>query len=460
MGGSGGRKRLGEVYPHCFNEGDIKEDACTVAIVGYDAIQILRSLLALTFSSVRELAQAFLKYPIEQAKQKYPMAHTFVFAFDKYPFVPIAKGVEQQKRTKQHNEPEEYEFDFSPDAPVMDSWSSVTGDRDKGVPEILRAFVAEWLLDPPKERVIIDGHYLDEFQGQYNVQNVPLCLSPVSRLAHEYTNTLGEGDFGLPFLLKKLSKELHPEESIVIHSVDSDMVCIGMLLSKQIPNRVHLRFWPMLGHCVNSRGHGRMEGKNVQKWCDATLLRTSIETDDRLKAIPDPVKVMILAIYASGGDWSEPIPRAPVHHWINTVLVNASFFTKLVDEDWKIDHGSFKTFVGCATMQAIAGKRLYEHTSDACLDNNRMPRPDDVLHRRKHAQYALLMLSRTGKKSLNLDDCRLYSYGRRDMDLPFDRKNVVRLHKSQAPQDLMSEDEQTLSRNRGDKTENDCVDLT
>lgn len=459
MGGSGGRKRLREVYPHCFNDGDIK-DASKVAIVGFDAIQILRGVLALTFSTVRELAQAFLKYPIKQAKEKYPMAHTFVFVFDKYPFVPIAKGVEQQKRAKQHNEPEEYEFDFSPEARVMESWNSVTGDRDRGCPEILRAFVAEWLLDPPKERVIIDGHYLDEFQGQYNVQNVPLCLSPVPRLAHEYTNTLGEGDFGLPFLLKKLSAELHPEEDIVIHSVDSDMICIGMLLSRQIPNRIHLRFWPMLANSVNSRGHGRMDGKNVQKWCDTTLLRTSIETDDRLKAIPDPLKVMILAIYASGGDWSEPIPRAPVHHWINTVLVNASFFAKLVDEDWKIDNGSFKTFVGCATMQAIAGKRLYEHTADACLENNRMPRPDDVLYRRKHAQYALFMLRRTGKKSLKLDDSRLWGYGRENLDLPFDRKNVVRLHNSAAPQDLMTDDEQTPSRNRGDETEIGGVDLT
>ena len=193
-----------------------------------------------------------------------------------------------------------------------------------------------------------------------------------------------------------------------------------------------------------------MDGKNVQKWCDTTLLRTAIENDDRLQEIPDPVKVMILSIYASGGDWSEPIPRAPVHHWINTVLVNARFFSRLVDEDWKIDHASFKTLLGCATMQAKNGKYLYEHTADACLDNDRMPRPDDVLHRRKHAQYALNMLKRTGKRSLRLEDCRLFGYGLKDLNLPFDRKNVVRLHNSQSPQDG---DAVTLARNSSGKTE-------
>lgn len=450
MGGSGGRKRLRDIYPHCFNDGDIK-DASRVTVVSYDAIQILRSLKALTFSTVGELARAFLRYPIQEAKEKYPMVSLFIFVFDKYPHVPIAKGVEQQKRTRQRNEPEEYEFDFSPDARIMESWNSVTGDRDKGCPEIVRAFVREWLADPPKERVIIDGHYLDEFEDRNDVQDIPLCLSPVPRLAHEYTNELGEGDFSLPFLLEQISKdELHPTEEIVIHSVDSDMICIGMLLSRRIPNRIHLRFWPRLANCVNSRCGGWMDGKNVQKWCDTTLLRTAIENDDRLQEIPDPVKVMILSIYASGGDWSEPIPRAPVHHWINTVLVNARFFSRLVDEDWKIDHASFKTLLGCATMQAKNGKYLYEHTADACLDNDRMPRPDDVLHRRKHAQYALNMLKRTGKRSLRLEDCRLFGYGLKDLNLPFDRKNVVRLHNSQSPQDG---DAVTLARNSSGKTE-------
>jgi hypothetical protein len=204
MGKSDARIGFEKTYPDAFGTGN-HPNALQVTKVFIDAIQILRGgLNTASYATVNELAQGFLRYTIHQVLERHPYADTFYFIFDYYPFVPLAKAVEQQKRRKKKQE--EWVFDFDPEAEISEHWSIMLNDRHYGVPEILRAFTRIWIEDPPTDlgTILIDGHYLEEVNG-LNVLNVPLYVSPQLKPAPELQNFWGEGDMKIPFLLKKVA---------------------------------------------------------------------------------------------------------------------------------------------------------------------------------------------------------------------------------------------------------------
>jgi len=175
-----------------------------------------------------------------------------------------------------------------------------------------------------------------------------------------------------------------------------------------------------------------------------------------LSSLEDPVRTMTVAMIAPGGDYTDPIKRAPVTHWINTLLVNASYIGDIANEEWKVDFQAHKRLIRCATKQSTIGhKKLFKAHEEADFLNRLMPKPNDLLHRYKHLQFMMEMMRKTGQPSLDLPNCRRYSYARIDKSLPLSRNNIKRCHDDDPPDDLITSEEEEEEK----EEEGSCVDL-
>lgn len=464
MGKSDARIGFEKTYPDAFGTGN-HPNALQVTKVFIDAIQILRGgLNTASYATLNELAQGFLRYTIHQILERHPYADTFYFVFDYYPFVPLAKAVEQQKRRKKKQE--EWVFDFDPQAEISEHWSVMLNDRNYGVPEILRAFTRIWIEDPPTDlgTILIDGHYLEEVNG-LNVLNVPLYVSPQLKPAPELQNFWGEGDMKIPFLLKKVAADMSADEEIVVISVDTDMMMILTILAQEVPQSISWRYGPKPSNAVNSHGRGRIE--DTQKWCYISKLLLQLKLDAELKDFADPVKALALVIAASGGDYTDPIPRVPIPHWLKTLRANANHFRKIIDEDWQINNDLHRELMLCACKQSSMRKEIYKHIKGTDPGHHRMPSLCDTLHRRRHLQFVMNMLRHTGRDRGPQDNPLLFGYQRIDRTREVSHDNISRCHDTDPPDDLNEGVFVNYGFNPAEEIEkgilsppSDCVDLT
>lgn len=445
MGKSDIRKRSEEIWPEAWYIENKPDDASEATLVVIDAMQTVKGL-NFNGKTWRDLAERMLA-DLKVTRDQYPRATTFIYSFDKYPFVPIAKAPVQIERSMRASvgEPEEElaEFVCGPlDAHVPDEWTRAVGHRAKHLREIIRFFVKHWMtFDFPEGiTVIVDGHYLKpEDVPQFNMTEdellkTPLYLCPGDARASSFlANDLGEGDFAMPFLMDALSDN---HSTAIVLSIDTDLMSI--LLSFDTKMKIFWRYWPRLSFMPNTNGYGRMVAANAQKWCDVSILRQSIENDQRLLALKDPVLTLSAAIAASGGDYVDPIERVTPQRFIDTLLVNAKYIGDICNARGEIEAQSHQRLIRCACVQAVKGNRtLFEASKHSEFTSRLTPSPNDMLHRRHHLQYYMSMLRQAGHETLKLDDPRMFGYARINRDKDLSRNNIKRLHGNDVPDDAL-----------------------
>ena len=442
------RKRAAEIWPEAWHFDRRPEGVSGATLVVIDAMQTVRGLNH-NGKTWRDLSERMLA-DLKMTRSQYPLATTFIYSFDTYPFVPMAKAPVQQQRTEQADmgEPEELtDFVCGPlDTEVPDDWTRAVHHRAVYLREIIRFFVLHWRTKsfPATQTIIVDGHYLkpEDFPecelSANDVLKTPVYLSPGDfALAPELMNELGEGDFAMPFLMKSISED---HDICVVLSIDTDMMSI--LLTFETHLKIFWRFWPRLSFVPNTNGYGSMTGANTQKWCDVSSLKEDILNDQRLAALGNPLGTLCAAVASSGGDYTDPIRRVTPQRFIDTLLVNARYIGDVCDEDGIVDPDAHRRLIRCACSQAALGnKSLFKASENADFDNKLAPIPTDVLHRRRHLQYYMTMLSQTGGDKLILDNPRFFGYARIDRTQELSRDNIMRLHGTDAPDDLFQTSE-------------------
>lgn len=442
------RKRFAEIWPDAWYEADFLPERNYATLVVIDAIAALRGVNA-HGKTWKDVGDRLLK-DIDVIGKYYQSATTFVYSYDMYEFVPVAKDPTQKSRTAQAEvgEPEKEMTGFVCGplySPIPDDWGRALGHRAKYVRDVIRFFVKYWMTCtfPANLTILVDGHYLrPEDVPQWDISQEDLHRTPIyigpgkPTLAKDFCNELGEGDFSMPFFLKKLQGE---HDSAIVLSIDTDMMSI--LLALEIPMKIYWRFWPRLSFVPNTEGFGNMTGANAEKWCNISLLKELINADDRLCALVSPVRSLNAAVAASGGDYVDPIAKVTPRRFIDTYLLNASFIQDLCDEGGEINVEAHRRLIRCACVQAKYGnKKEFTASRDSNFDSRFMPSPCDLLYRRKHLEFYMIMILQTGCDILSLPDPRLYGYGRIDRTKPLAKGNIMRLHDIDAPDDFFPEE--------------------
>jgi hypothetical protein len=460
MSKSEARKRVSTLYPNSFFEDRTPDGVNDVTLVVVDWAQVAKGLIV-SGKTWGDVAERGLADVMGRARSQYPRATTFVITTDYYPDVDITKAPTQDDRTQQNEAGEGQLLDADGDpvdpladfvcgpahAPVPDEWRLAIHHRAKWFGEIVRFFARHWMTMPfgRDMTILVDGHYLQpgDLEGteEHDVevlQRTPLRLGdndPPALMPHLH-NSLGEGDFSIPFFLRMLSED---HVSAAVLSIDTDLMSI--LLTLDTTMRLYWRFWPRLSFMANTRGFGRMAGKNMQKWCDISELKQDILSDQRLMMLKAPVTTLCATIAASGGDYTDPIKRVTPAHFINTLLANAQFIGDVCDDEGTIDRKAHERLVRCACKQSTK-RTLYEAAEGCDLDcPGRTPPRPDILHRRRHLEWYMSMLRQTGRSMLELGNPRLYGYARVDRSQPLSRTNIMRLHGTDAPDDRISDEE-------------------
>lgn len=458
MGKSEWRNLLAEeYYPQAHSKGTPPDIKAQATVVVHDSMQLLKSLQGTKIKTCVGLVQAFRAAAIESL-QLGSRVHTFIYSFDKYPFVPVSKGVEQMSRDSRPSVAEDIDSEADEDddggpkfrgakeltigKKLDENWLAHMFDRHYHVPRYVRFIVTQLLFGPPEVRlhlrpgckVIFDGHYLEDvdlFDGicavpdrviefPFILQRIPVEIKGAANpngfevaLREDLENTIGEGDFGMLFLISKLA----PDEPVVMYSIDSDLVWICMRFFEKFPNHPGIAnfFWPNLSYVVPGTypdGRPRPAGAPPwQRWWDMKLLRALIVNDKRLRATRNPLRVLELACLASGGDYV-PYNEIPPAHWVNAVFRTPEKFSDLCRGNNTI---SFKPFVDLVRGALSTARRKtmpsMTHMRN-CFDNivhyldmlSQTARPEGVLYEQNPCFFGYSRIDKT--KPLTRDNIK------------------------------------------------------
>ena len=389
MGKSEWRNLLAEEYyqqAHTKGEPPLIKTRATVAI--HDSMQLLKSLSAKKIKTGTDLVQAFRAAVLEAFRPGSKIS-TFIFSFDKYPFVPVSKGVEQRSRDKTPSASADAADNQAEDndnlgqghkeltlGPLDENWKAHMRDRNYHVPRYIRFIVTNLLTGPPVVRlglrhgcrVIFDGHYLEDlelFDGlcpmPERVTEFPFLLQriPIELVGNQVTpngfemclredleNTIGEGDFSMAFLMAKVA----PTEPVIIYSIDSDLVWVIMRFFERFPDHpgIAMFFWPNLSYVVPGKypdGRARPSGAGPwQRWWDMGLLRDLIRDDPRLAATKNPLRTLEMACIASGGDYV-PYLHIPPMHWVKALFRAPEKFADLCRDNNTVSFQAYRELV-------------------------------------------------------------------------------------------------------------------
>lgn len=419
----------------------------------HDSMQLLRSLDGKGIKTCVALVQAFRSAALDSLRLG-SSVKTFVYCFDKYPFVPVSKGVEQMARAATASAAEDAsavaaaaagaddDDDSAVDAykelaignDLDENWKAHLFDRHFHVPRYIRFIVTQLLIGPPLVRlqlrpdcrVIFDGHYLEDLhvfdeycdlperaeEFPFLLQRIPIELAGDGQgdeisFREDLENTIGEGDFAMPFLMSKLA----PAEPFIVYSTDSDMVWIFMRFLEKFPAHpgIALFFWPNLSFVVPGKwpaGPGPW-----QRWWDMNLLRDLIANDKRLSATGNPLRVLEVTCLASGGDYV-PYMKMPPQHYVQALFRTPEKFSDLCRANNTI---SFKPFVELVQAAFSTAQRKEMPSMTAlrnCFDNvvhyldmlGQTARPEGVLYEQNPCVFGYSRVDKT--KPLTRDNIK------------------------------------------------------
>lgn len=375
-----------------------------------------------------------------------------VLTFDRYGLVSMAKGVEQAKRDVDKIAGAELQAFGDPERELgmgrlSDGFQLWTGDRHVGTPAIIRFIVTTWmrwacdereqgggLSDPPTlmlrpgKVVVINGHYIrgrGDMPDGHEVEipdgmvdgefeDVPLIFTANShgkmsiRFFPALRNRIGEGDFSLPFLCTSVTPK---EESIVLMSVDTDFMYIGMLMSR----RVFWMYWPKIQFCFRGR---RLPEAESQKWADLGLLKFLITERLHAADYANPALFLAMAMNLAGGDYIDPQPRTPHHHYIRALLARPGKFKDIMrpgeDGRFVMDEEGVMVYMRNVFANKPTGKRP--------------PPPEHVKALTRHADLYLYFLMQIEKSEMHdPPDLGAYGYVPLVDTEPMSRTNIDRV---------------------------------
>lgn len=481
MGKSEARNHMrANVFPEAFvPDGQVPYNLSECRVKAHDSLQLIKALSTSRIETGSDLVQAVAR-PAQFAFRG-PFT-TFIYSFDKYPFVPVAKSVEQGERddTAQLDRQSFDDFKLEMNELIPENYQDALHDRSYACREIVRFACKNLLADPSGRlgvpfgrRVIIDGHYMKtedvdfdkwfcdscDVEGSicehkqsvidepHMMQCVPICIENGGRitLCFQQTNTIGEGDFAMLWLIRQFC----PNQPMAIESTDTDLVWIMLMYLRRFPETpvMLLQYWPSLSWCAT----GQMQYPYTQRWCDIKKLENCITADPKLSAVfTDPVACVIAAVVASGGDYTDTLRQVPHKYWVDAItkhpeflkikritknkdgeVVKEEYLEPVIDGVPQYDCIARLTRVACALR--VRGK---DGLSDARTELRKgtgsayMPSSEDLQCRLLHIQFYFKMLEQVGQDKgvlLEPQPCE-WGYGRRDTDKPLQRGNIRRLH--------------------------------
>ncbi len=329
---SEGRKVMQRLFPSAFLEGSEERGMPRSAVVFEDCLVGVRS----SASSIKPDAKTgrvaiacgadfvrTVKRRCEESLKKVG-CETYALCFDKK-WVTILKAEEQTKRDEESMESGRLESgdDLStlqlPPLPYLSlvdplpsNWSELLSDRDTFRPWVL-AWTCEQLLAsddpscrlsiPENKSVLIDGHYFSpgdverireaveeetgdasSFLAEPEAAAKP-CKYPIlatgglfgeplsAKFQVAMKNTVGEADFGVFFLWKKL-KEANPSlASAEFDSTDTDLMWLGMILREMYRDEIDLG---CMRWKYSRAGRNRWGRETKDSWVDLRLLGDAV----------------------------------------------------------------------------------------------------------------------------------------------------------------------------------------
>lgn len=441
MGKSEWRKAVLEKFPDAVCKLGVFTDSKAAEYVFVDSMQTLKSCSSHTIRSWGDLVHCLLN-DCRWTSKSFPKVHTFVVCFDDYRRVPLAKSVEQKKRSKPGGDRlDEFEIGALGDT-LTDEFSSALHDRNRWCPQIIRYCAKHWASDCPPtflkegQRLIVDGHYLDygDIDGVAVHPDAPMVITRtngefVVDFLAEHEHGLGEGDLSMAFLLDRLVAQ---NSSVLMYSVDSDMMWY-LLRLLETTNKYYNLYWryaPMLSWCASPNPFPQIREKNKQEWCHMNALRVMI--DGALRKLPAELRVTTLAIacFSAGNDYIDPFPRVPPHHFVTAFFNNIEYIGPLCERPlpttWVLNFENYEKLVHCAVQNT--GKKGFSAEED--VSKELKCQPAELKCRKLHTAFFVDMLNHVGEdfyKELNLSS---YGYCRLDKTKPPARGNLGRAHLS------------------------------
>lgn len=437
-----------ELYKDAHTKGMPPRVKVDATVVVFEGIQMLKSLQGKKLKTCVDLVQAF-RATIYASLGPGSKVEDFIMLFDKYPWVPVSKGVEQEARDKQPSAaadaddvaaeangpafPGAKELAIGSD--LDENWQAHLHDRHWHIPRYIRFIVTHLLVGPPMValrvrpgvRVVFDGHYIEDLDAipeidlpervqkfPFVLQRLPiqLCDGQVS-LREDLENTIGEGDFAIPFFLTKVA----PDRPAIVYSIDSDLVWILLRFLDRFPDHpgIALFFWPHLSFAVAGTypsGQPKPAGPGPwQRWFDMKRLRDLILADPQLQATGNPLRALEFACQASGGDYV-PYLHIPPKHWVTALRKDPGKFKDLTADTLK-QFGAFTKLVA----KAMTTAQLTKMPSSALLENTFL-----------NLRHYLSMMDQIGKAEGTLieDNPMLWGYERIDRTQDLTRTNIKR----------------------------------
>jgi hypothetical protein len=449
-------------YPSAITQLSVPGGACEANMVIIDSMQ--------EFKGSAYGAKKWGDLPVSLSnnarvtKKDFPRVKKFVLCYDDYRYVTFAKCVEQNARAQSSGRVNLSANlkDFSigaPDDPVGYGYSDAVHDREHWCREILRFVCIQWATDESYlsdflvegDQFIVNGHYLRYFDldaiGVAVSPNAPLVITRIDgrnvvSFLEECTNTLGEGDLSMLFMMDHLVTD---GDSVLLYSIDSDLLWYLMRLLEVSSKRYNVfwRYWPMLFWCVTPHHYHKLQEKHEQKWCFINGIMNSIWEDKNLSVIPLRERITSLTILfaMAGNDYIESIYRVPIHHIMAVYMMNIKEIGSLVlnGEDLTssgLNVQSFKLLIECAVIQASSRTKNYilsnsekltkaNQRKRTLLKSKISDREKD--HRAGHMRFFLYLLNNVNQPVVHDPNLSFYGYTRIKFDQPPSRHNLDRM---------------------------------
>lgn len=463
------RNVLADRYPDAFCHNSLPGLGLLRArIAVHDSMQALKGAYVENKECWGDLVKASLR-EMYYSFHHYPNLETFAMCYDQYDRVPLAKSCEQAARSKHQatgeglNPLRDFEIG-TVDDPIPEAFSSATHHRGKWCREIIRFFVRTWATHPdyrpripPNKSLIVDGHYLN-----YHDLDIPVYPdAPLEFKADAQGNVIiqfrpdlahrqGEGDLGMMHLIRKLAEDLPVGQTIVMHSIDSDMLYYSLKFLGDFPElqaNILIRYWPGLTWCVAFRNtwvpaFTKPDSVKDQKWADVGLLARLIQEDKDLQCMNVELRVphVVTALNTGGNDYLDALRLVPGTYYPAACFGDAQAMGPLIrltsDGKWELDGPSWMRLLEYAVRRASTRSEWKANPGVNCGDKDgalfdlpeRMPLLNDRVYRRYHVEYWLTLMNAIGHDHYDEPLLCDYAYARKDRDKPVSRHNLIRLH--------------------------------
>lgn len=397
-------------------------------------------------------------------------SNVFIHSFDKFKYVPIAKGqIEAIRDSKNEKEKEEIPDPEEPEiATVIDkNWIHYISDRKGFRQKVIRVMCKSLISSPysielPRGKtVVFDGHCLMlkdliELDIKYDgikpseIEITPIVIKNENGIMKRYLdkrfqNTVGEADFQCYFYHKKMMELTKSEFNFIAYSNDTDIINLGLAYYEKLN---------VLGH--STKGYNiynitkitdnETDCFDINYGYEYIVNYSKLAVVDKLfinqSKINAPVFSYLACIISGGSDYTISHYLVPIKHFFNTYWQGD--LENLVNLD--VENGNIEVKLNgvkyldmLVRVYCLSGKKPYQ-AKDAkdsvAIDilknkvNSASPFPStrDTIACTFQLYYYLLLIAQLGNKSLNEYEKNLGDFECRKLDASkgWEKDNIER----------------------------------